>query len=70
MKTTQAARPLPKRATRSFTAASRRAYSLLETDNTLCASSPLVATEQQIDRAVALFIESVVEVGRELPHAA
>ncbi len=30
----------------------------------------LVATDQQIDRAVSLFTEAVVEVGRELPHAA
>jgi len=27
-------------------------------------------TDQQIDQAVALFMEAVVEVDRELPHAA
>ncbi len=30
----------------------------------------LVVTDQQIDRAVALFTDAVVEVDRELPHAA
>jgi 4-aminobutyrate aminotransferase len=30
----------------------------------------LVVTDQQIDQAVALFTEAVVEIDRELPHAA
>jgi 4-aminobutyrate aminotransferase len=30
----------------------------------------LVVSDQQIDRAIALFTEAVVEIGRELPHAA
>jgi acetylornithine/succinyldiaminopimelate/putrescine aminotransferase len=30
----------------------------------------LVVTDQQIDQAVTLFTDAVMEVDRELPHAA
>ena len=38
--------------------------------STSCASSLLVVTDQQIDLAGALFTKAVVDIERELPHAA